>query len=50
MLDLQPKNLLYIRELPQQRQEVPVNRTELVDAVVTKTGLDKKQADAAVAR
>jgi nucleoid DNA-binding protein len=48
MLDLQLQNLLYIRELPQQRQEVPVNRTELVDAVVSKTGLDKKQADAAV--
>jgi DNA-binding protein HU-beta len=27
---------------------VPVNRTELVEAVITKTGLDKKQADAAV--
>jgi DNA-binding protein HU-beta len=49
MLDLQTENLLYIRELPQQRQEVPVNRTELVEAVVTKTGLDKKQAEAAVA-
>ena len=49
MLDLQLQNLLYIRELPQQRQEVPVNRTELVEAVVGKTGLDKKQADAAVA-
>jgi DNA-binding protein HU-beta len=49
MLDLQTENLLYSRELPQQRQEVPVNRTELVEAVVTKTGLDKKQAEAAVA-
>jgi DNA-binding protein HU-beta len=49
MLDLQLQNLLYIRELPQQRQEVPVNRTELVEAVVSKTGLDKKQAEAAVA-
>jgi DNA-binding protein HU-beta len=49
MLDLQTENLLYIRELPQQRQEVPVNRTELVEAVVTKAGLDKKQAEAAVA-
>jgi DNA-binding protein HU-beta len=49
MLDLKTENLLYIRELPQQRQEVPVNRTELVEAVVTKTGLDKKQAEAAVA-
>ncbi len=48
MLDLQLQNLLYIRELPQQRQEVPVNRTELVEAVVRRTGLDKKQADAAV--
>ena len=49
MLDLQLQNLLYIRELPQQRQEVPVNRTELVEAVVSRTGLDKKQAEAAVA-
>jgi DNA-binding protein HU-beta len=49
MLDLQLQNLLYIRELPQQRQEVAVNRTELVEAVVSKTGLDKKQAEAAVA-
>ena len=49
MLDLQPQNLLYIRELPQQRQEVPVNRTELVEAVVSKTGLEKKQAEEAVA-
>ena len=49
MLDLQLQNLLYIRELPQQRQEVAVNRTELVEAVATKTGLDKKQAEAAVA-
>jgi nucleoid DNA-binding protein len=48
MLDLPLKNLLYIRELPQQRQEVAVNRTELVDAVAMKTGLDKKHAEAAV--
>ena len=48
MLDLTLKNLLYIRELPQQRQEVAVNRTELVDAVASKTGLDKKNAEAAV--
>jgi DNA-binding protein HU-beta len=49
MLDLRTENLLYIRELPQQRQEVPVNRTELVEAVVTKTELDKKKAEEAVA-
>ena len=49
MLDLQLQNLLYIRELPQQRQEVAVNRTELVEAVATKASLDKKQAEAAVA-
>ena len=48
MLDLQAKNLLYIRELPQQRQEVAVNRTELVEAVASKADLDKKQAEAAV--
>jgi DNA-binding protein HU-beta len=48
MLDLQPENLLYIRELPQTRQEVAVNRTELVEAVAHKTGLDKKHAEAAV--
>jgi DNA-binding protein HU-beta len=48
MLDLQPENLLYIRELPQTRQEVAVNRTELVEAVALKTGLDKKHAEAAV--
>jgi DNA-binding protein HU-beta len=49
MLDLQLQNLLYIRELPQTRQEVAVNRTELVDAVASKTDLDKKHAEAAVA-
>src|ERR1700751_5020187 len=48
MLDLTLKNLLYIRELPQQRQEVAVNRTELVEAVATRAGLDKKNAEAAV--
>ena len=48
MLDLPLKNLLYIRELPQQRQEVAVNRTELVEAVASKTGLDRKNAEAAV--
>jgi DNA-binding protein HU-beta len=48
MLDLTLKNLLYIRELPQQRQEVAVNRTELVEAVASKADLDKKQAEAAV--
>jgi DNA-binding protein HU-beta len=48
MLDLAPQNLLYIRKLPQQRQEVAVNRTELVEAVSSKTGLDKKNAEAAV--
>ena len=48
MLDLTLKNLLYIRELPQQRQEVAVNRTELVDSVASKAGLDKKNAEAAV--
>ena len=48
MLDLAPRNLLYIRELPQQRQEVAVNRTELAEAVAAKTGLDKKQSEAAV--
>jgi DNA-binding protein HU-beta len=48
MLDLTLKNLLYIRELPQQRQEVAVNRTELVEAVAMKTGLDKKKAEEAV--
>jgi DNA-binding protein HU-beta len=39
---------LYIKELPQQRQEVAVNRTELAEAVASKTGLDKKQSEAAV--
>jgi DNA-binding protein HU-beta len=49
MLDLQPRNLLYIRELPQQkRQEVAVNRTELAEAVGVKTGLDRKHSEAAV--
>jgi DNA-binding protein HU-beta len=49
MLDLQPRNLLYIRELPQQkRQEVAVNRTELAEAVAVKTGLDRKHSEAAV--
>jgi len=45
MLDLQPQNLLYIRKLPQQRQEVAVNRTELVEEVSRKAVLDKKKAD-----
>src|SRR5579862_4878225 len=48
MLDLAPQNLLYIRELPQPRQEVAVNRTELAEAVALKTGLDKKHSEAAV--
>lgn len=48
MLDLPLKNLLYIRELPQQRQEVAVNRTELVEAVAGKAGLDRKQSETAV--
>ena len=48
MLDLQTENLLYIRELPQPRQEVAVNRTELAEAVAAKTGLDKKRSEAAV--
>jgi DNA-binding protein HU-beta len=39
---------LYIRKLPQQRQEVAVNRTELAEAVAAQTGLDKKQAESAV--
>jgi DNA-binding protein HU-beta len=49
MLDLQRKNLLYIRELPQTAPGGAVNRSELVDAVASKTGLDKKHAEAAVA-
>jgi DNA-binding protein HU-beta len=48
MLDLHRRNLLYIRELPRQRQEVAVNRTELVDAVATKANLDKRKAEDAV--
>src|ERR1700723_1128775 len=48
MLDLGLQNLLYIRELPQTAPGGAVNRTELVEAVITKTGLDKKQAEAAV--
>lgn len=48
MLDLAPQNLLYIRELPQPRQEVAVNRTELAEAVASKTGLDKKTSESAV--
>jgi DNA-binding protein HU-beta len=48
MLDLHRRNLLYIRELPRQRQEVAVNRTELAEAVAAKAGLDKKQSEAAV--
>jgi DNA-binding protein HU-beta len=48
MLDLQPRNLLYIRELPQQRQEVAVNRTELAERVAAKAGLDRRQSEAAV--
>jgi DNA-binding protein HU-beta len=48
MLDLQPRNLLYIRELPQQRQEVAVNRTELAEAVAGRTGLDRRHSEAAV--
>jgi DNA-binding protein HU-beta len=48
MLDLAPRNLLYIRELPPTRQEVAVNRTELAEAVASQTGLDRKRAEAAV--
>jgi nucleoid DNA-binding protein len=48
MLDLSTRNLLYIRELPQPRQEVAVNRTELAEAVAAKTGLDRRQSEAAV--
>jgi DNA-binding protein HU-beta len=48
MLDLHRRNLLYIRELPRQRQEVAVNRTELAEAVASKTGLDKKLSEDAV--
>ena len=45
MLDLQPKKPLFdIWQLPQTRQEVLVNRTELVDAVAgLRLGLDKKR-------
>jgi DNA-binding protein HU-beta len=49
MLDLHRRNLLYIRELPRQRQEVAVNRTELADAVAEKAGIEKKQGEAALA-
>jgi DNA-binding protein HU-beta len=49
MLDLEPENLLYIKELPQQRQEVAVNRTELAEAVASQTGLDKKTSESVVA-
>ncbi len=47
MLDLSDENLFDCMELPQ-RQEVAVNKSELVDQVAGKTGLDKKSAEAAV--
>jgi DNA-binding protein HU-beta len=48
MLDLRARNLFHGRNFPYTRQEAAVNRTELVDSVAQKTGLEKKQADAAV--
>jgi DNA-binding protein HU-beta len=47
MLDLRAENLFDCRHLPQ-RQEVAMNRTELVDQVASTTGLDKRHAEAAV--
>jgi DNA-binding protein HU-beta len=48
MLDLERENLFDCCHLPQRRQEVAVNRTELIETVATTAGLDKKQAEAAV--
>jgi DNA-binding protein HU-beta len=47
MLDLDAENLFHCRQLPHS-QEVAVNRSELVDEVSSKTGLDKRHAEGAV--
>jgi DNA-binding protein HU-beta len=48
MLDLERENLFDCCHLPQQRQEVAVNKSELIETVADTAGLDKKQAEAAV--
>src|ERR1700735_3539957 len=48
MLDLGRENLFDCSHLPQQRQEVAVNKSQLIESVAGTTGLDKKQAEAAV--
>jgi nucleoid DNA-binding protein len=48
MLDLERENLFDCCHLPQQRQEVAVNKSQLIETVAGATGLDKKQAEAAV--
>src|SRR3954469_9152709 len=48
MLDLAAQNLFDYGQLPQTRQEVAVNKSELVDQVVGSTGLEKRQAESAV--
>src|SRR3954468_13322586 len=47
MLDLAAQNLFDDRHFPK-RQEVAVNKSELVDQVIGSTGLEKRQAEAAV--
>jgi DNA-binding protein HU-beta len=48
ILDLGRENLFDDKHLPRAHQEVAVNRTGLVEAVAAETGLDRKQAEAAV--
>ena len=42
------ENIFYCKELPRARQEVAVNRRELVESVAGATGLDKHRAEGAV--
>jgi DNA-binding protein HU-beta len=48
MLDLEHENLFDCCHLPQQPQEVAVNKSELIEKVAGASGLEKKQAEAAV--
>jgi DNA-binding protein HU-beta len=48
VLDLHAENIFYCKELPRARQEVAVNRRELVESVAGATGLDKRRAESAV--
>ncbi len=48
MLDLTRQKLFHGRHFPKGNQEVAVNKSELVEAVAERSGIDKRQAEAAV--